>query len=88
MRCFIYRNNKKHDCYLYINKENDFFTIPTSLMVAFGQSIFVMKLLLTSRQKLAAVFVLNIRDRMVNDEYFLQMLTENDFNTESRKTCK
>lgn len=85
MWCFIYRSTKKENCYLYLDKENDFSRVPAPLLVAFGQPKWVMKILLTSRHVWAAAPASVIRDRIQYEGYFLQMLSETDFTFDKRK---
>lgn len=79
MWCFIYRSPKKPDNYLYINKNNDFSSVPEALMKVFGKPIFVMKLWLNNERKMMADSPLEIRTKIIENGYFLQMLNDNDF---------
>ncbi|QIQ21762.1 YcgL domain-containing protein [Zophobihabitans entericus] len=79
MWCFIYRSTKKMGSYLYIEKENDFSPVPEELMKLFGKPVFAMKLYLDDARKLAAATPQEIKQKMAEQGYFLQMLREDDF---------
>lgn len=68
--------------YLYIAAENDFSKVPEPLQKLFGQPIFVMKLLIDDNRKLAASTPQEIRAKIAEEGYFLQMLREDDFKIE------
>ncbi|MDF7667533.1 YcgL domain-containing protein [Orbaceae bacterium ESL0727] len=79
MWCYIYRSSKKENCYLYIDKENDFSAIPENIRSMFGKPIFVMKILLDTRRHFAACPADEIEARIKKDGFFLQMLNDTDF---------
>ncbi len=83
MWCYIYRSTNKENSYLYIGKENDFSTVPEVLMKAFGQPIFVMKVLLDGKRQFVAGSAQHIEDKIQQDGFFLQMLKDNDFVVET-----
>ncbi|MCO6551845.1 MAG: YcgL domain-containing protein [Gilliamella sp.] len=79
MWCYIYRSTKKENCYLYMEHENDFSTIPEKVMSIFGSPVFVMKVLLDGKRKFVAGTATEIEEKIKADGFFLQMLKEDDF---------
>lgn len=79
MWCYIYRSSKKENSYLYIAKENDFSSVPEVLMTAFGKPIFAMKALLDDKRKFVVGTAQEIKNKINNDGFFLQMLNDDDF---------
>ncbi|OCG69597.1 hypothetical protein A9G43_00690 [Gilliamella sp. Occ3-1] len=79
MWCYIYRSTKKENCYLYMEHENDFSTIPEKGMSIFGSPVFVMKVLLDGKRKFVVGTATEIEEKIKTDGFFLQMLKEDDF---------
>ncbi|WP_081296877.1 YcgL domain-containing protein [Gilliamella sp. App4-10] len=79
MWCYIYRSTKKENCYLYMENENDFSTIPDKIISIFGAPIFVMKVLLDGKRKFVVGTANEIEEKIKADGFFLQMLNEDDF---------
>ncbi|MCO6554297.1 MAG: YcgL domain-containing protein [Gilliamella sp.] len=79
MWCYIYRSTKKENCYLYMEHENDFSTIPKKVMSIFGSPVFVMKVLLDGKRKFVVGTATEIEEKIKTDGFFLQMLKEDDF---------
>lgn len=77
--CYIYRSTNKENSYLYMDKENDFSILPEVLMKAFGQPIFVMKVLLDGKRQFVAGSATEIEQKIAKDGFFLQMLKDDDF---------
>ena len=53
MQCYVYKSLKKHLFYLYIDKKDDFSSVPEELLRSFGELEFVLELELTPERKLA-----------------------------------
>ncbi|MCX8580214.1 MULTISPECIES: YcgL domain-containing protein [unclassified Gilliamella] len=79
MWCYIYRSTKKENCYLYMEKENDFSPIPEKIMSIFGTPAFVMKVLLDGKRRFVVGTAQEIEEKIKADGFFLQMLNEDDF---------
>lgn len=78
--CFVYKSDKKENCYLYIKKENDFSALPETIINYFGAPIFVMKLPLILGKKYPAGSVDMLTNRLKEQGFFIQLLDEKDFN--------
>jgi uncharacterized protein len=79
MWCYIYRSTKKENCYLYMENENDFSTIPEKIMSILGSPVFVMKVLLDGKRRFVVGTSDEIEEKIKTDGFFLQMLKEDDF---------
>ncbi|MCX8600910.1 MULTISPECIES: YcgL domain-containing protein [unclassified Gilliamella] len=79
MWCYIYRSDKKENCYLYMENENDFSAIPENVMSIFGKPVFVMKVLLDGKRRFVVGTSDEIEEKIKVDGFFLQMLHEDDF---------
>ena len=79
MWCYIYRSSKKENCYLYMERENDFSHIPEKIMSIFGAPVFVMKVLLDGKRRFVVGTANEIEEKIKVDGFFLQMLNEDDF---------
>lgn len=63
-----------------MGKENDFSSVPETLLNVFGQPVFVMKVLLDGRRKFVVGTAQEIEERINQDGFFVQMLNDEDFN--------
>ncbi len=73
MICYIYRSPKKSEMYLYVCNRDDFTLIPEPLLKSFGNPEFSMMLNLTNRKSLAREDINTVREKLINDGFFLQM---------------
>lgn len=73
MQCFIYKSLKKQELYLYLDKRDDFSSVPEILLQNFGQLAFVMELQLTSQRKLAREDVCKVIESLRDKGFFVQM---------------
>ncbi len=53
MQCYIYKSLKKDLLYLYVNKKDDFSSVPEELLQSFGTMAFVLEVELAPERKLA-----------------------------------
>ena len=53
MLCFVYKSLKKDGLYLYLDKKENFSSLPEALLKHVGRMEFVMELELTAERKLA-----------------------------------
>lgn len=52
MLCAIYKSSKKNETYLYVEKRDDFSSVPEPLMNTFGTPVFVMLFNLAGEKQL------------------------------------
>lgn len=73
MNCVIYKSRRKADSYLYIEKEDDFTRVPTSLIEMLGHLEKVMDIELTPERKLASADINIVRKTLKEQGYYLQI---------------
>jgi uncharacterized protein YcgL (UPF0745 family) len=73
MQCFIYKSLKKNELYLYLEKKDDFSTIPEPLLNSFGKMEFVMDLELTPERRLAKEEASKVLLSLQDKGFFVQM---------------
>jgi len=73
MLCFIYKSLKKDELYLYLDKKDDFSSIPETLFKSLGRLQFVMELQLSPERKLAREDVTKVIASLENKGFFVQM---------------
>ena len=73
MLCFIYKSQKKDELYLYLDKKDDFSSIPEELFKSFGRLEFVMELKLTPERKLAREDVVKVIASLERKGFYVQM---------------
>lgn len=73
MLASVYRSKAKDQMYLYLEKKDDFSSVPEALLKIFGQPEFAMQLNLAKRQKLARVELSDVKDALDEQGYYLQM---------------
>jgi uncharacterized protein YcgL (UPF0745 family) len=73
MMCSIYKSAKKPDTYLYVPYETDFEDLPEGLTQVWGEPELVMHLDLNERQSLALCDIAEVKTRLEEEGYFLQM---------------
>ena len=73
MQCFIYKSLKKNELYLYLQKKDDFASIPEPLLNSFGRMEFVMELALTPERKLAREDIEKVQASLLDKGFFVQM---------------
>lgn len=73
MLCFIYKSLKKDELYLYLDKKDDFSSIPEALFKSLGRLQFVMELQLSPERKLAREDVSKVISSLQNKGFFVQM---------------
>lgn len=71
--CSIYRSSRKQEMYLYVAKGQDMQKLPEELMKYFGRAEHVMDLLLREERSLARVDVLEVIEKIAEQDFFLQM---------------
>lgn len=73
MQCYIYKSLKKDELYLYLQKKDDYSSVPESLLKSFGLMEFVMELELTPERKLARVDANKVLAGLQDKGFFIQM---------------
>lgn len=73
MQCYIYKSMKKDELYLYLQKKDDYSSVPESLLKSFGLMEFVMELELTPERKLARVDANKVLAGLQDKGFFIQM---------------
>ncbi|MCF7969765.1 MAG: YcgL domain-containing protein [Methylococcaceae bacterium] len=73
MQCFIYKSNKKAELYLYLDKQDDFSSVPEAILKSIGQPEYVMQLEITPERKLARENANDVLKGIKENGFFLQM---------------
>jgi len=73
VQCFIYKSNKKADLYLYIDKQDDFSSLPETILKSIGQPEYVMQLEITPERKLARENAADVINGIKENGFFIQM---------------
>ena len=73
MLCTIYKSSKKQFTYLFVNKRDDFSSVPEALMSTFGKPTLVTVLNLASKDKLAMADIEKVRENLTNNGFYLQL---------------
>ncbi len=76
MNCAIYKSDKKTDFYLYIERkseqDDDFSSLPETLIKLLGKLEFVMELDLAEREKLALADINEVVESLRQQGFYLQ----------------
>ncbi len=79
MMCSIYKSSKRLDTYLYVPFNSKLEALPETLMAMWGEPELVMHLDLAKKDKLALVKIEDVKAKLEEDGYYLQMPpTEDD----------
>ncbi|NVJ68209.1 MAG: YcgL domain-containing protein [Gammaproteobacteria bacterium] len=73
MMCSIYKSSKRADTYLYVPFEQDLKELPETLMAMWGEPELVMHLDLAKKDKLALVDIEDVKRKLAEEGYYLQM---------------
>ena len=73
MLCFIYKSIKKSELYLYLDKQDDFSSIPKAILDSIGQPEYVMQLEITPERKLARETATNVLKGVEENGFYIQM---------------
>ena len=73
MFCFIYKSLKKDALYLYIEKKDDFSSVPKMLLDTMGKPVFVMGLELSPKRKLAREDTQQVIQQLRDKGFFVQL---------------
>jgi uncharacterized protein YcgL (UPF0745 family) len=73
INCEIYKGTKKAEMYLYVPSDQGLKEVPEALLDSFGELSLVMKILLSSKKKLARVDVETVIEEIQNKGFYLQV---------------
>ena len=73
MLTWVYKSARKADTYLYIDRKDDFTRVPSSLLDLMGRLDYVLEVDLSSRGKLARADIGEVRSRLCERGYFVQL---------------
>ena len=73
MQCAIYRGSKKANSYLFVVQEDDFSSVPETLLEMLGVLEFVMTLELSESRTLAQADPVQVMQLLETQGYFLQI---------------
>ena len=73
MICTIYRSSKRDQTYLYVEKRDDFSSVPEELMKSFGQPQLAMVIDLESKKKLGSADIERVKSALKEQGYYLQL---------------
>ncbi|NLS56021.1 YcgL domain-containing protein [Hafnia alvei] len=73
MICTIYRSSKRDQTYLYVEKRDDFSSVPEELMKSFGQPQLAMMIDLENKKKLASADIEKVKSALKEQGYYLQL---------------
>ena len=73
MICTIYRSSKRDQTYLYVEKRDDFSSVPEELMKSFGQPQLAMMIDLANKKKLASADIEKVKSALKEQGYYLQL---------------
>ena len=73
MQSYIYRSEKKADCYLFLKQPVDKFDLPDVVQKVVGELHLVMELDITPETKLAISNATNVLDAFDQQGFYIQM---------------
>ena len=73
MLASVYRSTKKEEMYLYVPVKDDFSQVPEALLTVFGRPEFALQINLAKREKLSRVDIEEVREKLNEDGFYLQM---------------
>lgn len=73
MLCAVYKSPKKKLTYLFVNKRDDFSSVPEGLLTTFGSPQLISVLNLTKQEKLAFSDIDKVKKQLSEQGYFLQL---------------
>ncbi len=89
MLCAVYKSPKKKLTYLFVNKRNDFSSVPDGLLTTFGSPQLISMINLAKQDKLAFSDINKVKQQLTQQGYYLQLSPpEEDLLVEHRKQQK
>ncbi|WP_335736378.1 YcgL domain-containing protein [Rheinheimera muenzenbergensis] len=72
MLCAVYKSVKKDGAYLYVQKRDDFSSVPAALLQSFGTPQLVTLINLASREHLANADIDKVKQQLAEQGFYLQ----------------
>ena len=73
MRTWVYKSSRKENTYLFVNRENNFDSVPKALVSLLGDLSLVIEIVLNRNRKLAQADPVEVMKQLQLQGYFLQM---------------
>ncbi|WP_394130131.1 YcgL domain-containing protein [Shewanella maritima] len=73
MICAVYKSLRREDTYLYVEKRDNFETVPAPLMEMFGAPKFVMLLPIEKIKQLAIADIQKVKSELADKGFYLQL---------------
>jgi len=73
MWCAVYKSRRRPETYLYVPGRDQFADVPAALLEMFGPPQFVLVCNLDKRQKLALADLAEVKSKLAEQKYFLQL---------------
>lgn len=73
MLCAIYKSARKAQTYLFVNKRDDFSSVPDGLMKTFGTPNLVTLINLATKEKLAMADLEKVKSNLIEKGFYLQL---------------
>lgn len=73
MLCAVYKSPKKAETYLFVNKRDDFSSVPEPLLAHFGSPQLVTIINLSKRDKMGLADMEKLKAALVEQGYYLQL---------------
>ena len=73
MLCAIYKSARKAQTYLFVNKRDDFSSVPEGLMKTFGTPNLVTLINLATKDKLAMADLEKVKKNLIEKGFYLQL---------------
>ena len=73
MLCVIYKSPRKAQTYLFVNKRDDFSSVPEALMKTFGTPTLVTLINLDTKEKLAMADIEKVKQNLTEQGFYLQL---------------
>ncbi|MBB1270409.1 YcgL domain-containing protein [Shewanella sp. SR44-3] len=73
MICTVYKSRRKADTYLFVEKRDDFTSVPEALMEMFGPPHLVMLVPLSKRTSLAMADIEKVKNELKDKGFYLQL---------------
>lgn len=73
MLCAIYKSARKAQTYLFVNKRDDFSSVPDGLMKTFGTPNLVTLINLATKEKLAMADLDKVKSNLIEKGFYLQL---------------
>lgn len=79
MMCYVYRSERRPETYLFLPAEDDFSSVPDSLMELFGRASLALEFELTADRQLAQADPAQVLASLHEQGFYLQMPPANQY---------